>query len=66
MNEVNKYQKQGSQASNYVPEVADNLAENTASLTVELNKKASSSEVAAIRQDLEDVKKNLLLLAILP
>lgn len=66
MSEVNKYQKQGSQASNYVPEVADNLAENTASLTVELNKKAPSSEVAAIRQDLEDVKKNLLLLAILP
>ena len=62
MNEVNKYQKQGSQASNYVPEVAD----NTASLTVELNKKASSSEVTVIRQELEEIKKNLLLLAILP
>ena len=35
MSEVNKYQKQGSQASNYVPEVVDNLAENTASLVVE-------------------------------
>lgn len=51
MSEVNKYQKQGSQASNYVPEVVDNLAENTASLVVELNKKASSSEVAAISID---------------
>lgn len=66
MSEVSKYQKQGSQASNYVPEVADNLAENTASLTVELNKKAPNSEVTAIRQELEEVKKNLLLLAILP
>lgn len=51
MSEVNKYQKQGSQALNYVPEVVDNLAENTASLVVELNKKASSSEVAAISID---------------
>lgn len=66
MSEVSKYQKQGSQASNYVPEVADNLAENTAFLTVELNKKAPNFEVAAIRQELEEVKKNLLLLAILP